>query len=416
MDPVKVTVVGDIMCEPLLLKAAKKGKSFDFDGVFAHVKPLFADADLVIGNLEAPLAGKKAGYTDGLYSFNAPDELADAVKRAGISAVLTANNHCMDRGFEGMLRTLRVLDKKRIAHHGTFLSPEARREACYLEARGLRIAVISYTSSDNYSLHRRDMSEEQERLVNFLCERKEKAALADAQRGPLKRVWSVLSRPIKREHICQIKKLLGMKYKFLVVDDYINESTAAPHFARLRADIAEARKNADLVLFCPHTGGQFNIQPGAFSEYTVSKAVEFGAGAVLASHSHIVQKAVFKAGVPCFYSLGNFSMSPNSVFMPHEHLPDYGLAVHLYIEDGKISRTAFSVLKIVETKERPLTVYPADRYMAMPENRGSYQQVLEDVKSLYFAVTGRQAGDSELFEEGGGNCRALKSEFELCGQ
>ena len=55
----KITFLADIMCEPPVLKAAKrKGGRYDFGGVFAHEKGLISEADLVIGNLETPLAGK----------------------------------------------------------------------------------------------------------------------------------------------------------------------------------------------------------------------------------------------------------------------------------------------------------------------------------------------------------------------
>ena len=64
---IKISILGDIMCEPLLLKAAKKGGSYDFSGVFENVKELLSESDYVIGNLETPLAGKEAKYVNELY-------------------------------------------------------------------------------------------------------------------------------------------------------------------------------------------------------------------------------------------------------------------------------------------------------------------------------------------------------------
>ena len=112
MSTAKITIIGDIMCEPRLLKASKSKGHYNFDGVFQNVKDLFKESDYVIGNLETPLAGKEKGYTNGLFSFNTPDEFADAVKASGIDLVTTANNHCFDRGIDGMIRTLEVLEKK----------------------------------------------------------------------------------------------------------------------------------------------------------------------------------------------------------------------------------------------------------------------------------------------------------------
>lgn len=420
MNTAKITIIGDIMCEPLLLRAAKSNGKYDFDGVFERMKTLFSESDYVIGNLEAPLAGKEAGYTHELFSFNAPDEFADAVKRAGISLVLTANNHCMDRGFDGLLRTVRTLDEKGIRHHGTFLSAEARIEATYFQAGESKIAVISYTSSDNYPLHRTELTKEQQECVNFLRPYRESPYNANPkQLGAIKKVISCLLRPLKNEQILWLKKLLGKPYKNAMVDDHLDESSVELYFERLKADIEAAREKADIVLFCPHMGGQFNKDPGRFAEYAVKKAAEYGADAVLASHPHVVQKAALVSGVPCFYSLGNFSMSPNSFYVPHENLPDYGLAVHLYTENGKIARTTFSILKIVETKERPLTVYPADQYLDGLADREEFERAKRNVFQVFTTVTGRQATDEELFLNGvaGENgSSALKQEFDLTGR
>ena len=53
----KITFFGDIMCEPSVLKAAKKGKDYDFGFVFEGVRSLLKNTDCRIGNLETPMAG-----------------------------------------------------------------------------------------------------------------------------------------------------------------------------------------------------------------------------------------------------------------------------------------------------------------------------------------------------------------------
>lgn len=50
MEDIKITFVGDIMCEPLMIKAAKR-RGNDFGFVFENVKDYFAEADFVVGNL-----------------------------------------------------------------------------------------------------------------------------------------------------------------------------------------------------------------------------------------------------------------------------------------------------------------------------------------------------------------------------
>lgn len=69
----KITFTGDIMIEPPVLKNAKqKDGSYDFYPIFEHAQSLLSEADLLVGNLETPLAGEAVGYTDDYYCFNAP--------------------------------------------------------------------------------------------------------------------------------------------------------------------------------------------------------------------------------------------------------------------------------------------------------------------------------------------------------
>lgn len=148
----KITFLGDIMIEPPVLKAAHRSDgSYDFYPVFEKAQSLLDEADMLVANLETPLAGPEAEYTKHHYAFNAPDAYADAVKKAGIHMVSTANNHTFDRGFEGAERTLRVLDEKGIGHHGSFLPGGEHPEAFYIEKGGVKVAVIAYTYGTNYS-------------------------------------------------------------------------------------------------------------------------------------------------------------------------------------------------------------------------------------------------------------------------
>ena len=77
-----------------MLKAAKqKDGSYHFDEVFARAQGLFDEADILVGNLETPLAGEAALYTQHYYAFNAPDAYADAVKKAGLASVGVGKIH-----------------------------------------------------------------------------------------------------------------------------------------------------------------------------------------------------------------------------------------------------------------------------------------------------------------------------------
>ena len=375
---IKMSFIGDIMCEPLLLKAAKRQDgTYDFSGVFEHVKPLLDQSDYVVGNLETPLAGKEARYVHELFAFNAPDEFADAIKNAGIRFVSTANNHCMDRGLEGLKRTVQVLDEKKIAHDGTHDDPTAANEPYIAVVGDNKVAILPFTYGTNYRLHHQALPDDA--YVDLLFA--DTGSVYLQKKGKQNKIKSLLLEQLKPEQIAAIKKALGRPQNTARKDDGLDEQKAAPFFEKIEEKIKKAREQADIVVFYPHVGGQFNTEPGRFTEYTVERALAFGVDAIIAAHPHVVQKAIDVNGVPVFYSIGNFSMSPNSVYLLHENLPDYGLAVHLYIEDKKIVRTTFSVLKIIEPKGKMLTVWPIDM-LAKPNE--------EDIKKLFKAVTGNE--------------------------
>lgn len=383
----KLTFIGDIMIEPPVLKAGKqKDDSYNFDFVFEKVRSLFGEADFLAGNLETPLAGKDAKYTQHYYAFNAPDEYADAIKEAGFHMVSTANNHTFDRGFAGAERTLDVLDEKGIGHHGSFRSADNRSAAYYQEVDGVKIAVVAYTYGTNYSgSGQQCLAEgEKEGTVNLLRPQAETVY----QPGVMRRDWLDKLLPnMQAEKRGRLKKLFGMAPNFSRADDRLDKETMAPYVEKFQADIRQAAENADLVIFCPHVGGQFNLYPGAISEYVVAKALEAGAHAVVASHSHMTQKAALRGGVPCAFSLGNFNMDPDSSLMLPECFANYGLALHLYVEDKKIVRTTFSVLRMLKNNQGQIQTWPVDELYERMNATG--QQALEaDVEKVLQIVNG----------------------------
>ena len=394
----KVTFLGDIMCEPIMLKTAKTREgTFDFDGVFCNIKGMLNESDFVIGNLETPLAGEGSGFVNELFSFNAPDEFAQAIKNAGIDFLSTANNHCMDRGLDGLKRTVRKLEEIGVSHDGTYDDSSAEHNAFLVDIGDTRIAIVPFTYGTNYALHHRALPDTG--FVNLLHSDTAPVYI-NSKKGILSSFKSFLLSPLKREQIILIKKILKMTYNKARKDDYLNQAETKPYFDKLKKIIRTAKDNSDIVFFYPHVGGQFNITPGIFTEYTVAQSIDFGADAIVASHPHIVQKAVIDRGVPCFYSIGNFSMSPNSVYLLHEHLPEYGLAVHFYIESKKILRISFSILKIIESGEKILTVYPVDLYKeVIKNNKQALIQLEKDIIQIYNTVTGKIISDHSIIKK-----------------
>ena len=385
---IKISVIGDIMCEAPVLQQAKRTNGYNFRPIFAPMKALFSESDLVVGNLETPLAGEEAGYSPDIFSFNAPDSLAADLKDIGIGLVSTANNHTFDRGMDGLTRTIKVLDDVGLLHTGTAVSSTEDRTA-YLEINGTKLAFIAATYGVNETP--KDVLKNNVPIpnINMLKPFRDFPTHVYEPEVVQTRAYIEEKCGCKMSYmdLCALKHAMGIPVPY--ADDWIDPNLSIPYLDVLEKDYQDARKSADLVFFLPHTGGQFNTKPGEFSRFMVTWALSVGFDAVLAAHSHTTQMAQIIHRVPCFYSLGNVTMSPNTSYAELETLPEYGLAAHLYLSDKKVAKTTFSVFKIVEDPSTPLYVIPVDELHQKLDTDDEKKRLEKDVAEIYTRVTGR---------------------------
>ncbi len=150
-DPkLSLLFIGDIMGHDAQIESAYDSisETYNYTPVFEKIKPIIQEYDFSIANLEVTLAGKPfKGYPQ----FSSPDALAIAAKKAGIDVFMTANNHSCDRGKEGILRTIRVLDSLEIPHTGTFKDnfSRSKNNLLVLEKNGIKIGLLNYTYGTN---------------------------------------------------------------------------------------------------------------------------------------------------------------------------------------------------------------------------------------------------------------------------
>lgn len=246
-----VVSVGDLMCHSPQFKYAKiVADSFNFVPCYEEVLPLLQDADLTFGNLETTLTGAAAGYS-GYPAFNAPDDYAAALKVAGFDLLSTTNNHSLDRGEKGVLRTLEVLDGLGIGHIGTYSSEADRDSLRIIDLKGTKLAFLAYT----YGMNGRVEPAGKSYLVN------------------------------------EIDSL------------------------QMKAEVARARaEGADLVIVYYHFGNENERLPNAFQKRVVQETIDAGADVILGGHPHVLQpmeyyKAADSATLDSGFvawSLGNF--------------------------------------------------------------------------------------------------------------
>ena len=147
---INMTVTGDVLCHNTNYWDAYNASTdtYDFSYSFEDIKKYFDNADICVGTLESNYAGKAAGYSN-YPLFNAPEDMAKDLKELGYDVMATANNHCLDKGFTGMVNTLKELDKAGIEHLGTYETEEDSQKYLIKDVNGIKIAFLDYTYGTN---------------------------------------------------------------------------------------------------------------------------------------------------------------------------------------------------------------------------------------------------------------------------
>ncbi|MBF4769510.1 CapA family protein [Nocardioides agariphilus] len=128
---------------------AGKGQEFDFDPMFAALKPIIEQADLAVCHEEVPFAPPGGPY-ESYPVFAAPPEIAPWIASMGWDLCTTSSNHAVDQGFEGLVRTADLLEQAGVGHVGTFRTAAERRQpVIFTTDQGVRIAVVGGTFSLN---------------------------------------------------------------------------------------------------------------------------------------------------------------------------------------------------------------------------------------------------------------------------
>ena len=257
-----LTLTGDVMSHLSVIYGATKDAqgNYDFRHMMRYVKPWIEQADYAVTNLETTFAGPPdySGYP----YFNGPDSIGEGLKDAGFDLVNTTNNHSLDRNFEGLCRTLDVLDEQGLAHVGTYRTQEERdanHGIVVADCGGISIAFLSYSYGTN------------------------------GRPVPTGKDWCIN----------------------LFNSDYMS-SLAEPYMARLKEDMAFARElNCDLIAVIMHWGVEYRKTPNSYQKQMAETMVDLGADLVLGGHPHVLQPYEFmtteagNSGFVC-YSVGNF--------------------------------------------------------------------------------------------------------------
>lgn len=136
----KIMFVGDVSLGEYYMSFGHGPRTFaDTQNVFAGVNAIFESADMVAGNLEAPVTNLD-------YNRNEPERMVlkgnpqhtEQLKNAGFRVMQVANNHTVQHGDDGFEETVHTLVKAGISPVGL-----NRQQPLMVEHEGLRIAFMA---------------------------------------------------------------------------------------------------------------------------------------------------------------------------------------------------------------------------------------------------------------------------------
>ncbi|HZW39903.1 MAG TPA: CapA family protein [Ignavibacteriaceae bacterium] len=245
---ISINVVGDIMCHsPQYQYAQVNGDSFDFKPFFRKVEKYFLNDDLTLGNFETTTAGAKEEYS-GYPFFNSPDDYITSLKEVGFDILTTSNNHSLDKGVKGLLRTIDIMNLNGIHYNGTFASQRDRDSIRLLNIKGINIAFLSYS----YGTNGLPVPKEKPYVINLLD-------------------TTLIFNDIRRA------KMIG----------------------------------ADIVFVHYHWGKEYETTPNKFQQNLAQLTFNAGADIIVGGHPHVLQPMMYgnkpdgRKGF-IMYSMGNF--------------------------------------------------------------------------------------------------------------
>lgn len=252
---VHLAAAGDLNVTDKVVWSGHNSGVFDYTSAFMDVAPIFAQADLSILNFEGNFYGAPYG-TD---TVSAPQEMATALKEAGVDLLQVANSQSITNGINGLTSTLANIRAAGLEPVGAFATNEEyKRTKGYTmcEVNGVSIALVAFTKG----MDGRGLPTGSENCVNLLYED-----------------YATTYQTIDKTGITKILRNV-------------------------------AAEKPDLTVAMLHWGSEYNDSTSKSQTSIVSLMQKEGVDVILGTHSHMVQQIDYDetTGQLVAYSLGDF--------------------------------------------------------------------------------------------------------------
>jgi poly-gamma-glutamate capsule biosynthesis protein CapA/YwtB (metallophosphatase superfamily) len=244
---ITLSAVGDILIHDRVYDDAREKDTFNFMPMLNRVDSYLKASSVTFANQETMVGGEEIGLS-GYPRFNSPYEIGEALKKAGVDVVSLANNHTLDHGEEAIHNAINYWKEKDMMYTGAYESKaDQGKLRIYETNEDISLAFLAYTYGTNGITE----PENKDYLVNQIDEQ------------------------------------------------------------QIATEIAEAEKQADVVVLSLHFGDEYERLPNERQKDLVQFAADQGADIILGHHPHVLQPVEWvegKGGKRSFviFSLGNF--------------------------------------------------------------------------------------------------------------
>lgn len=244
-----ISLAGDVCLDGALKNhIGKHGANYPWSKVCGY----FTEDDLTIINLETSVTTGGKKWPDKQFNFRSNPNSIEGMANSGVEVATLANNHVLDYGYQGLLDTLKNLDKYNIKYTGAGKNKKEAIKGIIVEEKGVKVGILAFSR-----------------------------VIPDAK-------WYAT------------KNRAGLVSGY---DPYVNEMTKK---------IAEMKKEVDILVLSIHWGVERSTIPRKQEINLAKKVIDNGADIVMGHHPHVLQGIQVYKGKPIFYSFGNFVFNSGS--------------------------------------------------------------------------------------------------------
>ncbi len=316
---------------------AAGGAGYDYTPCFLDVAHLFADADLAALNFEGVLGGTPYG-SEG--NGSAPQEVAQALSRAGVDLIQLANSCSLNQGLSGLEATINNARAAGLEPLGAYAN-----RAAYNAGKGyvirnvgdIKIAFVAFTKGmDGLTLPAGS-----EDCVNLLYTDYDSAYQTIDTQG----ITSILD--------------------------------------------AAKREKPDVIIAMLHWGSEFNDTVSSSQANIVTLLQENGVDAIIGTHSHYVQKIAYDpaAGSLVAYCLGDLLGDADRSGSEYSIILDLEITKDAESGDAKISDYSYTPIYTVHEEGQPLRVVRLNEAIEAYENGYMEAVSQQTYESMVYALS-----------------------------